>query len=145
MVGELLGAFDELINQVNSDITALQTKRAAMVTKYSGERQPIEYEARAANQANVAAKTAVTDAQSKLANLKEKVEFDQGNLESWTKFVSDEGVRCQNEEKSYNTRIDERYFFYFYEKLNADFTFLELINSEYLRLLLTYSKPGLWN
>jgi len=50
----------------------------------------------------------LNDAQTRLNNLEEKVEFDQGNLESWTKFVVDEGVRCENEEKSYNTRIDER-------------------------------------
>ena len=79
-----------------------------MVASYAAERSPVEDEARGANQANVAAKTALNDVQTRLNNLEEKVEFDQGNLESWTKFVVDEGVRCENEEKSYNTRIDER-------------------------------------
>jgi hypothetical protein len=55
-----------------------------VVSEYSAERQPIEDESRAANAANVAAKTALTGAQSRLNNLNEKVEFDQGNLDSWT-------------------------------------------------------------
>jgi len=108
MVAELLAAFDELINQVNADMTALQTRRSGMVASYSAERQPVEDEARAANGANVAAKTALSAAQGRLQNLMEKVEFDQENLDSWTQFVVDEGVRCQNEEASYNTRIEER-------------------------------------
>ena len=68
----------------------------------------MEGEARTANAASVAAQTALSDAQSRLSNLEEKATFDQGNLDSWTQFVVDEGVRCQNEEASYNTRIDER-------------------------------------
>jgi len=108
MVEELLAAFDELINQVNMDITALQTRRAGMVSSYAAERSPVEDEARAANGANVAAQTALNDAQSRLSNLEEKVDFDQGNLDSWKQFIVDEGARCQNEESSYNSRIDER-------------------------------------
>jgi len=84
MVGELLDAFDELINQVNADITALQTRRSTTVANYAAERSPVEDEARAANAANVAAKTALNDAQSRLSNLQEKVDFDQSNLDSWT-------------------------------------------------------------
>ena len=133
MVAELLAAFDELINQVNADMTALQTRRSGMVASYSAERQPVEDEARAANGANVAAKTALSAAQGRLQNLMEKVEFDQENLDSWTQFVVDEGVRCQNEEASYNTRIEERYCPCYIH--HANFTFLELINSEYLTLL----------
>jgi len=49
MVGELLAAFDELINQVNMDITALQTRRSTMVASYAAERSPVEDEARGAN------------------------------------------------------------------------------------------------
>jgi len=108
MVEELLAAFDELINQVNMDITALQTRRAETVATYAAERSPVEDEARAANGANVAAQTALNDAQSRLSNLEEKVDFDQGNLDSWKQFIVDEGARCQNEESSYNSRIDER-------------------------------------
>jgi len=108
MVTELLAAFDELINQVNADMTKLQTRRSKMVSDYAAERGPVDDEARGANADLVAAKTALSDAQSRLNALKEKVEFDQGNLDAWTQFVVDEGVRCQNEEVSYNSRIDER-------------------------------------
>ena len=48
MVTELLAAFDELINQVNADITGLQTRRSKLVSEYATERQPIEDEDRAA-------------------------------------------------------------------------------------------------
>ena len=84
MVTELLAAFDELINQVNADMTALQQRRSKMVSNYAAERSPIEDEARAAQGALVAANTAHNDANSRLQNLMEKVEFDQGNLDSWT-------------------------------------------------------------
>ena len=109
MVGELLAAFDELINQVNGDITNLQTRRSKMVSEYAATRAPVEDESRDANAAQVAAQTALSTAQSRVSALAEKVEFDQGNLDSWTQFVVDEGLRCQNEEASYNTRLDERY------------------------------------
>ena len=109
MVGELLGAMDELINQVNADITALQNRRAASVAEFQKVMQPVAEEARQANANKVAASSALGDAQSRLSNLEGKVEFDTQNLNDWTQFVSDEGVRCQNEEQSYNSRIDERY------------------------------------
>ena len=44
----------------------------------------------------LAAKGALNDAKGRLNTLMEKVTFDQGNLDSWTKFVVDEGARCQH-------------------------------------------------
>ena len=79
-----------------------------MVSAYSVERSPVEGENREATAAKVAATTALNDAKARVSALEEKVEFDQGNLDAWSQFVVDEGVRCQNEESSYNNRMDER-------------------------------------
>lgn len=99
---------DELIGQVNGDISGLQTRRTNMAAEYANTRAPIEDEARAANAAQVHATTALNDANQRLSNLQGKVAYDQENLDQWSQFVVDEGLRCQTEETSYNARIDER-------------------------------------
>ena len=79
-----------------------------MVSEYANTRGPVEDEARMANAAAVSAQTALNDANSRLSALQEKVDFDAENMAAWSQFVVDEGLRCQNEETSYNSRIEER-------------------------------------
>ena len=55
MVAELLAAFDELINQVNQDMTNLQKRRGTMVTSFETDMAPVAEGRRKANADHVAA------------------------------------------------------------------------------------------
>lgn len=108
MAGQLMHAFDELITQCNNDITSLQTQRGQMITEFNNSMGPLESEMTNAQLARQGATTTLNTAVSRVDQLKEKVSSDEADLEAWETFVTDEGIRCEQEESSYNTRIDER-------------------------------------
>lgn len=46
--------------------------------------------------------------QARVAALNEKASMDGEDVEQWAQFVIDEGIRCKDEEKAYETRLCER-------------------------------------
>ncbi len=77
--------------------------------------------------------------QARVNALNEKADMDGEDVEQWSQFVVDEGVRCKDEEKAYEDRLCERYFISF-------FVVNELGRKSFCALmrLLTCSRPDLW-
>jgi hypothetical protein len=76
--------------------------------------------------------------QARVAALNEKASMDGEDVEQWAQFVIDEGIRCKDEEKAYETRLCERYLLNYFA-----YFLIERKNSCALMRLLTCSRPDL--
>lgn len=77
---------------------------------YSSQRDSLENEQSSAQVNLTAAKSALASMEARVSALNEKATMDDEDIEQWSKFVVDEGVRCKDEEKAYEDRLCERYF-----------------------------------
>jgi len=78
---------------------------------YNSQRGGLVSEQSSAQTQLTADKTAYSSMQARVSALNEKASMDGEDVEQWTQFVIDEGIRCKDEEKAYETRLCERYLF----------------------------------
>lgn len=108
MVQELLDAFDELVTTVDGDIGRLTGQIVTDTNTYKSTRGSLEDEQSSAKTQLNADKTAYSSMQARVAALNERASMDSEDVEQWSQFVIDEGIRCKDEEKAYEDRLCER-------------------------------------